>query len=115
MNFTPREKRLLHCLLERTHSRLELGQKVKALNIPHHVMMLRGKDIPIKMKTKAIRDFDNNVTHPGFYYLDEGDRDNVRVLLGLTAINPDNGFQNNLAKVSDKTDFNTVCAGGVNG
>lgn len=98
MKFTARETRLLGFIEERECSRMELGQLVGALNIPHHVMMLRKKGIDVKMKTKAIKDIDNNVTHPGFYYLEEREKENVRVLLGLTAINPDNGFQNNLAK-----------------
>ncbi len=88
MKFTSRETRLAKCLLKRVHSRLELGPKVGALNIPHHVMMLRKKGIPIKMKTKAIIDQDNNVTHPGFYYFEEDDKDSVRKLLGSAATPP---------------------------
>ncbi len=67
MNLTPRQRRLLNCLIKREHSRRELRDKVGAENVPEVKSQLIKKGFAIKCERRPKIDRDNKSTRPGWY------------------------------------------------
>ncbi len=68
---TARHYRILRALIERPHSRMELGKIVGALNVPHHIMELRRQGWCILTERSDLLDRDGRKCRPGFYSLSE--------------------------------------------
>ena len=81
---TPPRQRLIHCCLNRPHSRFELQTKIGALNVPDHVMWLRkqGLEIPCEMKPMINRD--GKKVKSGEYSFTDKDRIKARKLIACS-------------------------------
>lgn len=108
MNLTPRETRLIKCLLVRPHSRKELGDLVGSLNVCDVKFRLVNKGLDIQCKRKSMIDRDGKKTMPGIYWLPEGEMEKARKLIGAAVTTPTADNQNDLAKQTDGDDSTTT-------
>ena len=104
MNLSPRQTRFILCLLERPHSRKELGEKVGSLNVCDVKHRLIKKGLNIKCKREEVIDRDGNKTRPGIYYLPEDQREKAMDWVGVAPTTPTDVNQNNLPKQTDNSD-----------
>lgn len=81
----PREKRFLQALLEKDKVFvMELRNIVGALNPAQVAFTLRQKGWNIQTKFVTMRDRDGLVCHPGFYWLEDKEKERVRQFLEET-------------------------------
>lgn len=89
MRLSPRQRRLIECLLSRPHSRYELTDKIGSLNPCDVVYRLRKRGLNIICDRKTLVDRDGIKTKPGIYRLPNDEVEKARELLS-GAVTPPN-------------------------